>query len=84
MCHGTIVVPNSIETGETEFSKAGEKIKENLSIQGHRIKEVCTYIRPARNNRKYPIRIARIMFEGRILPEMVVVAGQLRALLPDI
>ena len=76
VCHGTIVLPNSIETGDTEFSKSGEKIKENLRIQGHQIKDVCTYVKPARNNRKYPLRIAKITFEGRNLPEIIVVAGQ--------
>ena len=75
-CHGTIIVPNAIETGNIEFGECSEKVKNNIKIQGHKIKSVSTYVRPARGSRKYPVRIAKITFEGRILPETVVVAGQ--------
>ena len=76
VCHGTIVVPNTIEIGSTEFTECGEKIKRNIKMQGYEIKNVTTYVRPARTNRMYPLRIAKITFEGRILPDTVVVAGQ--------
>ena len=76
VCHGTVIVPNMIETGNTDFAECSEKIKSNIKIQGHEIKSVYTYVRPARGRRKYPLRIAKIAFEGRNLPETVVVAGQ--------
>ena len=62
VCHGTIIVPNDILTGETDFAESSDKIKENIRIQGHMVKNVSTYIRPARGNRKYPLRIAKITF----------------------
>ena len=74
--HGTIIVPHNIETGDTEFSEASEKIKENLRIQGHEVKDVITYLKPARGSRRYPLRVAKIIFESRILPDTVIVAGQ--------
>ena len=30
ICHGTIIVPNSVETGDKDFSECGEKIKDNI------------------------------------------------------
>ena len=74
--HGTIIVPNNIETGGIDFSECGKKIKDNMRVQGHEVKEVIAYIKPVRGNRKYPIRIAKITFEGRALPDTVIVAGQ--------
>ena len=47
-----------------------------MKIQGHKIKNVITYMKPARENRRYPLRVAKITFEGRTLPDTVVVAGQ--------
>ena len=76
VCYGTIVIPNDIETGGIDFSECGKKIKENMRLQGHQIKDVNAYVKPARGNRKYPLRIAKITFEGRVLPDVVVVAGQ--------
>ena len=76
VCHGTVIVPNDVETGDKQFSECSEKIKENIKLQGLEVKKVETYIKPARGNRRYPLRIAKIIFEGRILPDMVVVAGQ--------
>ena len=69
-------MPNDVETGDTQFSECNEKIKENIKIQGHEVRNVDTYIKPARGNRRYPLRVAKITFEGRILPDMIVVAGQ--------
>ena len=65
VCHGTIIVPNNIDIGNTEFSECGNKIRENMRLQGHQINNISTYIKPARGNRKYPLRIAKITFEGR-------------------
>ena len=76
VCHGTILVPSNIELGSQEFSECSEKIKENVRIQGHQINNIITYIKPAKGRRKYPLRIAKISFEGRVLPETIVVAGQ--------
>ena len=76
VCHGTIVIPNAIETGDTEFSQSSEKIKQNIRIQGYEIKNIITFVKPARGSRRYPLRIAKITFEGRTLPDTVVVAGQ--------
>ena len=76
VCHGTVVVPNNVETGDTDFSECSEKVKHNIRIQGYEVKNVSTYIRPARGNRKYPLRVAKITFEGRVLPDVIVIAGQ--------
>ena len=76
VCHGTIVVPNNIETGETQFSECHTKIKENLKVQGYDVKNVITYLKAARGNRTYPLRVAKITFDGRVLPDTVIIAGQ--------
>ena len=76
VCHGTIIIPNEIETGDALFTECGEKIKDNMEIQGFNIKNVETYIRPPRGIRKYPLRIAKVTFDGRILPNTVVIGGQ--------
>ena len=75
-CHGTIIVPNNVETGDKDFSECGEKIKENIKMQGLKIKNVIPYVKPVRGRRKFPLRIAKITFEGRMLPDTVIVAGQ--------
>ena len=75
-CHGTIIVPHNIRTGQNEFAECNEKIKRNLLMQGHKIRDITTYTRPPRGGRKYSIRIAKITFEGRVLPDTVVVGGQ--------
>ena len=76
VCQGTIVIPNDTFIGNKEFSECSGKIKENLEMQGFEIKTVTTYTRPPRSNRKYPLRIAKITFEGRALPNTVVIGGQ--------
>ena len=47
-----------------------------MSVQGFEVRDINTYTRPPRGNRRYPLRIAKITFEGRILPDTVVVGGQ--------
>ena len=75
-CYGTVVVPENIKTGEKEFVECGKKIKQNIVMQGCEIRDVVTYIRPPRGSRRHPLRIAKIKFEGRILPDTVVIGGQ--------
>ena len=45
-------------------------------MQNYEIREVTTYTRPPRGNRKYELRIAKIAFEGRDLPDTIVIGGQ--------
>ena len=45
-------------------------------MQGCEIRNIITYTRPPRGNRRYPLRIAKIAFEGRVLPSTVVIGGQ--------
>ena len=75
-CYGTIIVPNNISIGSKTFAECGEKIKQNIKMQGCKIKDVTTFIRPPRGNRKYDLRIAKIAFDGRVLPDTVIIGGQ--------
>ena len=75
-CHGTIIVPHNMRIGENQFPDCSEKIKENLNMQGFKVRDLATYNRPPRGNRKHTLRIAKIAFKGRILPETVVIGGQ--------
>ena len=75
-CHGTILVPNSLSIGNKDFSECSDLIKENIELQDIKIQDLQTYIRPPRGIRKYPLRIAKIVFAGRTLPERVVIGGE--------
>ena len=76
VCYGTVLIPNDICTGNKGFGDCGSKIKENITLQNYEIREVTTYTRPPRGNRKYELRIAKIAFEGRDLPDTIVIGGQ--------
>ena len=76
ICQGTVLVPNDMQIGDDNFEECAEKIKENIEIQGFKVQTVKTFIRPSRGKRKYELRVASITFEGRVLPETIVVGGQ--------
>ena len=76
VCYGTVVIPNNLYIGSIEFNQCGNKIKDNITLQNYDIRDIITYTRPPRGNRKYELRIAKIAFEGRALPDTVVIGGQ--------
>ena len=75
MCVGTIIVPSSLLINQ-EFTNCALNIRENIELQNHKVKEVTTYTRPPRGRRQFPLRIAKITFIGRVLPDTLVIGGQ--------
>ena len=74
--HGTIAIPPNISHGNKDFKDCHDDIKENLECQGIKVKHVNTYVRPPRGRRTTPLRMARVCFDSRVLPETVIIGGQ--------
>ena len=76
VCHGTILIPLSISLGNKEFTQCGNEIKDNIESQGIKVKTIETFVKPSTDKRTYPLQIAKVCFDTRVLPENVIVGGQ--------
>ena len=74
--HGTVLIPNNMITGNKDFEDCHNDIKENIESQGIKVVKVKTFVRPPRGRRIYPLKIANVCFDSRVLPESVIIGGQ--------